>query len=74
MSLDIFTVGENTGNVVPGLQQMARQYSESIDKIVKAFMGIISTGVLLFVFMFVGLIAFGIISAVFQLSSSLSGG
>ncbi len=74
MSLDIFTVGENTGNVVPGLNQMSRQYSESIDKIVKGFMGIISTGVLLFVFLFVGLIAFGIISAVFQLSSSLSGG
>ena len=74
MALDIFTVGENTGDVVPGLKQMARQYAVSIDKTVRRFLGFISTGVLLGVFGFVGLIAIGIISAVFQLSSSLSGG
>ena len=74
MALDIFTVGENTGDVVPGLKQMGRQYAVSIDKTVRRFLGFISTGVLLGVFGFVGLIAIGIISAVFQLSSSLSGG
>jgi len=74
MALDIFTVGENTGDVVPGLKQMAVQYGASIDKTVRRFLGIISTGVLLCVFAFVGLIAIGIISAVFQMSSSLSGG
>ena len=73
MALDIFTVGENTGNVVPGLKQLARQYSERVDAATKAFLGVVSIGVLLFVFVFVGLVAFGIISAVFQLSSSLSG-
>lgn len=73
MSLDIFTVGENTGNIVPGLKQMARQYGERIDRAIKAFLGVMSVGVLLFVFVFVGLVALGIISAVFQLSSSLSG-
>ena len=73
MALDIFTVGENTGNIVPGLKQMARQYGERIDAAIKAFLGIVSVAVLLFVFAFVGLVAFGIISAVFQLSSSLSG-
>ncbi len=74
MALDVFTVGENTGDVVPGLRQMSRQYTEMIDKFVKVFLGVISTGVLLGVFAMVGMIAFGIISAVFQLSSSLSAG
>lgn len=73
MALDIFTVGENTGNVVPGLKQLARQYGDRVDAATKAFLGVVSIGVLLFVFVFVGLVAFGIISAVFQLSSSLSG-
>jgi general secretion pathway protein F len=74
MALDVFTVGEDTGDVVPALRQMSRQYSEMIDKFVRLFLGVISTGVLLGVFAMVGMVAFGIISAVFQLSSSLSGG
>lgn len=74
MALDIFTVGENTGNIVPGLKQMTSQYSEFIDKFIKSFLGIISIGVLLTAFSFVALIAFGIISSVFQLSSGLSAG
>lgn len=71
LALDIFTVGENTGNVVPALKQMARQYNDRIDRLIRSFLGVLSTGVLLFVCSFVALIAFGIISAVFQLSSSL---
>ena len=74
MALDVFTVGENTGDVLPGLRQMSRQYSEMIDKFVRVSLGIVSTGVLLGVFAMVGMIAFGIISAVFKLSGSLSGG
>ncbi len=74
MALDVFTVGENTGDVVPGLRQMSRQYTELIDRFVRAMLGFVSTGVLLGVFALVGMIAFGIISAVFQLSSSLSAG
>lgn len=73
MALDIFTVGENTGNVVPGLKQLTRQYAERVDGAIKAFIGVTSIGVLVFVFLFVGLVALGIISAVFQLSTSLSG-
>ncbi len=73
MALDIFTVGENTGNVVPGLKQLTRQYSERVDKAIKSFIGVVSIGVLIFVFLFVGLVALGIISAVFELSGSLSG-
>ena len=74
MALDVFTVGENTGDVVPGLRQMSQQYTEMIDRFVNTMLGVISTGVLLGVFGMVGMIAFGIISAVFQLSNSLSTG
>lgn len=73
MALDIFTVGESTGNVVPGLKQLVRQYGEKVDATIKAFVGVVSSGVMIFVFAFVGLIAFGIISAVLEMSSSLSG-
>ena len=74
MALDVFTVGENTGDVVPGLMQMSQQYTAMIGRFVKTMLGVISTGVLLGVFGMVGMIAFGIISAVFQLSNSLSTG
>ena len=47
MALDVFTVGENTGDVVPGLRQMSQQYTEMIDRFVKTMLGVISTGVLL---------------------------
>jgi len=72
MALDIFTVGENTGNIVPGLKQLTRQYTDRVDKAIKAFIGLVSVGVLFFVFAFVALVAYGMISAVFQLSGSLS--
>jgi type II secretory pathway component PulF len=70
--IDIVTVGENTGNVVPSLKEVARYYGKKQSQQIKAFTGLISIGVLLIAFVFVGLIAFGIISSVFQLSSSLT--
>ncbi len=70
--IDIVTVGENTGNVVPSLKEVARYYGKKQNQQIKAFTGLISIGVLLIAFVFVGLIAFGIISSVFQLSSSLT--
>ncbi|TVR50730.1 MAG: type II secretion system F family protein [Puniceicoccaceae bacterium] len=69
--LDILTVGENTGNIVPSLKEMSRHFHARLTAQVRAFMGVISIGVLLVAFGFVGLIALGIISSVFQLSSSL---
>ncbi len=70
--IDIVTVGENTGNVVPSLKEVSRYYGKKQNQQIKAFTGLISIGVLLIAFVFVGLIAFGIISSVFQLSSSLT--
>jgi general secretion pathway protein F len=68
--LDRLAVGENTGNVVPSLKDIAVNYRKIISRQLKTFTRIISSGVLTLVFVFVGFIAFSIVSAVFQLSAS----
>ncbi len=68
--LDRLAVGENTGNVVPSLKQIATAYQKAISNQLNVFTKIIASGVLMAVFIFVGFIAFAIVSAVFQVSSS----
>ncbi len=68
--LDRLAVGENTGNVVPSLKQIAVAYQKRISGQLNMFTKVIASGVLMAVFVFVGFIAFAIVSAVFQVSSS----
>jgi len=68
--LDRLAVGENTGNVVPSLKQIAAAYQKRIANQLNMFTKVIASGVLMAVFIFVGFIAFAIVSAVFQVSSS----
>lgn len=68
--LDRLAVGENTGNVVPSLKQIAAAYQKLISNQLSTFTKVIASGVLMMVFLFVGFIAFAIVSAVFQVSSS----
>ncbi|MBM3842267.1 MAG: type II secretion system F family protein [Verrucomicrobia bacterium] len=68
--LDRLAVGENTGNVVPSLKQIAAAYQKRISGQLNVFTKVIASGVLMAVFVFVGFIAFAIVSAVFQVSSS----
>jgi type II secretory pathway component PulF len=68
--LDRLTVGENTGNVVPSLHEIARNYQRIISGQLNMFVNVIATVVLLAVFVVVGFIAFAIVSAVFKVSSS----
>jgi type II secretory pathway component PulF len=72
--LDRLTVGENTGNVVPSLNEIARNYRRIISGQLNMFVKVIATVVLLCVFVVVGFIAFAIVSAVFQVSSSFKMG
>jgi len=72
--LDRLTVGENTGNVVPSLHEIARNYQRIISGQLNMFVKVIATVVLLAVFVVVGFIAFAIVSAVFQVSSSFKMG
>jgi general secretion pathway protein F len=72
--LDRLAVGENTGNVVPSLKQVAIAYQKNISAQLRMFTRVIASGVLMAVFIFVGFIAFAIVSAVFQVSSSFKMG
>jgi general secretion pathway protein F len=68
--LDRLAVGENTGNVVPSLKDIAKAHQKIISQKLSLFTGVIATGVLMCVFIFVGFIAFAIVSAIFQVSAS----
>lgn len=68
--LDRLAVGENTGNVVPSLRDIARSYQKIVTGQLNVFTKVIASAVLLLVFVLVGFIAFAIVSAVFKVSSS----
>jgi len=68
--LDRLSVGENTGNVVPSLKEIARTYQKDLSRRLQVFTTVVSTGVLLFAFAFVGFLGYAIFSAVFSLSAS----
>ncbi|MDB6094489.1 MAG: type secretion system protein [Verrucomicrobia bacterium] len=72
--LDRLTVGENTGNVVPSLHDIAKNYRRLISSQLSTFVKVIATVVLMAVFVVVGFIAFAIVSAVFQVSASFKMG
>ncbi|BET65382.1 type II secretion system F family protein [Opitutales bacterium ASA1] len=69
--IDILVIGDNTGNLVPGLHEVSRYYRRRQSRQLNFFVGALSIAVLMVAFVFVALIAFGIILAVFQLSSNL---
>jgi type II secretory pathway component PulF len=68
--LDRLAIGENTGNVVPSLKQIAQAYQKIISSQLNVFTKMVAGVVLGGVFTFVGFIAFAIVSAVFQVSAS----
>jgi general secretion pathway protein F len=72
--LDRLAVGENTGNVVPSLKQIAVAYQKQISNQLNMFTKVIASGVLMGVFIFVGFIAFAIVQAVFSVSASFKMG
>ncbi len=72
--LDRLAVGENTGNVVPSLKQIAAAYQKQISNQLNVFTKVIASGVLMGVFIFVGFLAFAIVQAVFQVSASFKMG
>jgi type II secretory pathway component PulF len=69
--LDRLSVGENTGNIVPSLRDIAKGYQKTITRQLNFFTQVITGVVLGAVFVFVGFIAFSIVMAVFQVSNSL---
>jgi type II secretory pathway component PulF len=72
--LDRLSVGENTGNIVPSLKDIARTYQKRISLQLGAGTRVLTTIFMLGVFAFVAFIAFAIVSAVFSMSSSFKVG
>ncbi len=72
--LDRIAVGENTGNVVPSLKDIAKNYRAHISQQLQGLTRVIAGLVMCMVFVFVGFIAFAIVSAVFQMSASFNRG
>lgn len=72
--LDRLAVGENTGNVVPSLRDIAKNYQKIVTGQLNLFTKVLASAVLLFVFVLVGFIAFAIVSAVFSASASFKMG
>ncbi|HLP01609.1 MAG TPA: type II secretion system F family protein [Opitutaceae bacterium] len=72
--IDVISVGESTGDIVPSLKEVSRDYRRRMAKQVGVFVNVVSIGALLTAAAFVALVAFGIISAVFQISASLKAG
>lgn len=68
--LDRLAVGENTGNVVPSLKDVARTYQKRISQQLNVGVKILVSAFLLGVFLFVGFIAFAIVMALFSASAS----
>ena len=69
--LDRITVAEQTGNLAPGLRDVARSYRAQLDRWLGALANTFSTVVLVAAFALVGLIAFAIVSAVFSVGFRL---
>jgi type II secretory pathway component PulF len=72
--LDRLAVGENTGNVVPSLRDIAKQHRKILSNQLNMFTRVIASAVLLCVFVFVGFIAFAMVSAIFQVSAGFKMG
>ena len=72
--LDRLAVGENTGNIVPSLKNIASTYQKLITNQLNGFTKVIASAVLMCVFAGVGFIAFAIVNAVFQVSASFKMG
>jgi general secretion pathway protein F len=68
--LDRLSVGENTGNVVPSLKDVAKSYQSKISKQLNMFTKVFASGILVCVFLFVGFVAIAMVMAVLQVSSS----
>lgn len=69
--LDRITVAEQTGNLAPGLRDVARSYRADLDRWLAALTKGFAAALLGGVFALVALIAFAIVSAVFAASGNL---
>ncbi|MGB0744965.1 MAG: type II secretion system F family protein, partial [Opitutales bacterium] len=66
ISVDILTVGEDTGNLGQSMNEVTRGFRDELTRRLGALTNIVSTGALTAAFILVALIAMGIVTSVFQ--------
>jgi len=71
MGLDILSVGENTGNIIPSLKEIHRTQSQVMADQLQFLTGFISTAALAFAFSLVVILTLGIVSSILQVSQSI---
>lgn len=71
ISVDILTVGEDTGNLGQSMNEVTNGFRDELTKRLGALTNIVSTAALAGAFILVALIALGIVTSVFQVSKTL---
>ncbi len=72
LSIDILSVGENTGNIVNSLNEIGKSFRKELDLRLKVLITTVTSGALVCAFLLVALVAYGMVSSVFQVSRTLS--
>ncbi|MGB0369769.1 MAG: type II secretion system F family protein [Opitutales bacterium] len=72
LSLDILSIGENTGNLVHGLGEVNKSYRRELDSSLKLMTTIITSGAMAAAFTVVAFVALGMVTSIMQVSSSIS--
>jgi len=73
LDLDILSVGENTGNIAKSFREIYRNHSRELSEQFHLLTILITTGALGCAFVLVAILALGIVSAVMNMSKSLTG-
>jgi type II secretory pathway component PulF len=73
LAIDILTVGENTGNLGRGMEEITRGFRDELTRRLGLLTNLVSSGALVLAFALVALIAIGIVTSIFQVSRTLSG-
>jgi type IV pilus assembly protein PilC len=69
--LDMLAVGEESGEVVPALKNIADMYEQELSHKIKIFTTLLEPAIIIFMALMVGSIVFSILTAVFDITSSI---
>jgi type IV pilus assembly protein PilC len=69
--LDMLAVGEESGEVVPALKNIADMYEQELSHKIKVFTTLLEPAIIIFMALMVGSIVFSILTAVFDITSSI---
>ena len=71
LSLDILSVGEDTGNLVHSLTEITKSFREQLSQRMNRMTVLVSSGSLTVAFAIVAVVAYVMVSSIFQVSKSI---